>query len=332
VVKKSRSIGASIRAQRISNAAEASPAVDLPNLPLPDFVIAGAPGAGTTFAHESLRQHPGICMPIRKELHHFCPDLDSGSDADGGFFTRTEAEYRSFFSPARPDQRTGEASPWYLYSREAPLLLRAADERIRVIVMLRDPVEIVRYVHSRRVQNGNEDLERLEDALDAEAARRRGERFPAGARNLPGLQYREHGRYATHLAGTWPPSLASSCCSSSSTISLRTPGRCISGLVRHIGPAGDLEPDDLAPSNRRAEVRSRSLQRLLRSRAVAGPVRRLAPVGLRERARLFARRLNSRHAERAEIAPDVRASLRAEFRSDVEWLSGVLGRDLTSIW
>ena len=203
--------------------------MDLPNLPLPDFVIAGAPGAGTTFAHESLRQHPGICMPIRKELHHFCPDLDSGSDADGGFFTRTEAEYRSFFSPARPDQRTGEASPWYLYSREAPLLLRAADERIRVIVMLRDPVEIVRYVHSRRVQNGNEDLERLEDALDAEAARRRGERIPAGAWNLPGLQYREHGRYATHLAGTWPPSLASSCCSSSSTISLRTPGRCISG-------------------------------------------------------------------------------------------------------
>ena len=306
--------------------------MDLPNLPLPDFVIAGAPGAGTTFAHESLRQHPGICMPIRKELHHFCPDLDSGSDADGGFFTRTEAEYRSFFSPARPDQRTGEASPWYLYSREAPLLLRAANERIRVIVMLRDPVEIVRYVHSRRVQNGNEDLERLEDALDAEAARRRGERIPAGAWNLPGLQYREHGRYATHLA-RYLAAIPREQLLLLVFDDLVADSRALyQRMVRHIGPAGDLEPDDLAPTNRRAEVRSRSLQRLLRSRAVAGPVRRLAPVGLRERARLFARRLNSRHAERAEIAPDVRASLRAEFRPDVEWLSGVLGRDLTSIW
>jgi len=38
---------------------------------LPDFLIGGAPKAGTTALHNYLRQHPEICMSEPKETFFF---------------------------------------------------------------------------------------------------------------------------------------------------------------------------------------------------------------------------------------------------------------------
>lgn len=38
---------------------------------MPSFLCIGATKAGTTWLHDQLSAHPGICMPVVKELHYF---------------------------------------------------------------------------------------------------------------------------------------------------------------------------------------------------------------------------------------------------------------------
>ena len=38
---------------------------------MPSFLCIGATKAGTTWLHDQLSHHPGVCMPVVKELHYF---------------------------------------------------------------------------------------------------------------------------------------------------------------------------------------------------------------------------------------------------------------------
>jgi Glycosyl transferase family 2/Sulfotransferase domain len=145
---------------------------------LPDFAIIGAKRGGTTSLYRYLLEHPSIApmFPGRehiKGVHYF--------DSE---FARGPRWYRSHFPIvvaghhlARPRVTSvisGEASPYYLFH---PLAAgRAAREApdLRLIVLLRDPVERAYSHYKERVLHGGESFG-FEDALDAEADRLRGE-------------------------------------------------------------------------------------------------------------------------------------------------------------
>ncbi|MBA2377600.1 MAG: sulfotransferase, partial [Rubrobacter sp.] len=170
---------------------------DLPSYP--DFFIVGAPRCGTTFMYEYLSRHPQIFMSPAKEPQYFATDLDSGSYLDSLTFLRDRNRYLSLFEGAQPGQLTGEGSTWYLYSREAARNIKAANAEARIIIMLRDPVEMLYSLHGRRVYGGSEDLLNFGDALAAEEDRKRGLRMPARARNIQALFYRDVGRYTEQV-------------------------------------------------------------------------------------------------------------------------------------
>jgi Sulfotransferase family len=133
----------------------------------PDFYIVGAPRCGTTFMYEYLRQHPQIFMPDNKEPNFMCKDLDSGSYLDSLSFMRDEAAYIRLFAGAPAGSLRGEASTWYLYSETAAGLIKAMNPDSRVIIMLRDPVEMLYSLHGRRVYGGSEGLPFV-DAFEGE--------------------------------------------------------------------------------------------------------------------------------------------------------------------
>lgn len=124
----------------------------------PDFLILGCQKGGTTTLYDLLCRHPRVLAARSKEVQYF--SLHHG---------RGPEWYRSFF----PDQEgsvTGEASPYYLFH---PLAARRIAEEypdVRLIVLLRDPVErtLSQYFHSRRL--GLEPLD-LTAALLAESDR-----------------------------------------------------------------------------------------------------------------------------------------------------------------
>ncbi len=160
----------------------------------PDFLIVGAPKCGTTAMYEYLRQHPGLFLPERKELRFFGDDLDIRDRP-----SRSIHEYLSYFSGAGSHQRIGTAYVWYLYSKTAAAEISRLAPRAKIIVMLRQPADMLYSLHSEHLSNGNEDLSSFEEALAAEPDRRAGKRIPPHAHLPQGLLYSEIPRYTEQL-------------------------------------------------------------------------------------------------------------------------------------
>ena len=116
----------------------------------PDFFIVGAPKGGTTAMNAYLGQHPEIFIAERKELHFFGTDLDFSSPRI------TQEQYLSCFSEVQNEKRVGETSVWYLYSKQAAVEIKKFCPSANIIIMLRNPVDMLYSQHSQFLYNGNE--------------------------------------------------------------------------------------------------------------------------------------------------------------------------------
>lgn len=97
---------------------------------LPRFLGIGAMKAGTTTLHAHLAAHPGVVVPTsRKEVMFFDRYWDRGLDW-----------YTAHF-PDHDDRVPGEVTPGYLMHPEAPARVAATLPGVRLIVVLRHPVD-----------------------------------------------------------------------------------------------------------------------------------------------------------------------------------------------
>jgi hypothetical protein len=160
----------------------------------PNFFIVGAPKAGTTALYVYLRQHPEIFMPAdAKEPHFFSPELRHP------VFVRDAGEYAALFARAKPHQQTGEASVFYLYSEQSAVLLRQHSPQAKIIIMLRDPVDMIYALHNEHRVSGIEKYRRFDDALAAEP-RREARQEPVPASVSPELfLYRKIGTFSPQV-------------------------------------------------------------------------------------------------------------------------------------
>jgi hypothetical protein len=101
---------------------------------LPTFLGIGVPRAGTTWLHTLLSGHPDVYLPTkRKEVRFFDRHFGQGP-----------SWYEAFFPPAEEASRyraIGEISPQYLYCDECPDRIAALLPDVRLLVMLRHPVD-----------------------------------------------------------------------------------------------------------------------------------------------------------------------------------------------
>jgi hypothetical protein len=100
-----------------------------------DFIVAGAQKSGTTALNYYLKRHPRIALPIKKELHFFDND-----ELFAGNFISYESLHR-MFRPAAPDAIAGENTPNYLYWPPAFPRIRAYNPAIKLIIILRNPID-----------------------------------------------------------------------------------------------------------------------------------------------------------------------------------------------
>ena len=115
---------------------------------MPDFLVIGAPKAGTTALHAALARHPGLYMSAVKEPKFFLsdgpPPAKGGGPGDALTYREhvwRRPEYEALFDPAPPGTLRGESTPLYLYDRAAMRRIRETLPAARLIVLLRDPVE-----------------------------------------------------------------------------------------------------------------------------------------------------------------------------------------------
>lgn len=295
----------------------------------PDFFILGAPKCGTTALSEYLRQHHRIFVSTPKEPHYFCDDFDYYY-APG---ERTEEHYLRLFADADASHlAVGEASVWYLYSAAAARNIIDFDPDARVIVMVRNPVELVPSLHSQLRYMLDEVEPDPAAAWYLQEARRRGEGLPATVRVPEFLQYGEAAKLGAQVRRVLDV----------------VPREQVKVLVFDDlrADTGAVYRDALAflgvPDDGRADFPRVNENKVHRAAAVARftqrppsalvtvarGVKRIAGVerlGVLDRVR----RRNRQVTRREEISPEFAQVLRDHFRDDVAELGELIDRDLS---
>ncbi len=168
---------------------------------LPQFVIAGAPKAGTTALHAALATHPGLYLSPVKEPKYYLTDgrppprernRGPGDAHSAQEWIWRREDYLRLFDGAPAGAVRGESTPFYLYDRSAHARLAADVPGIKVVVVVRDPVDraLSNFVHLRA-----DGLEPEADFLTAVRAEQ--QRIADGW--APFWHYRGLGRYGEQL-------------------------------------------------------------------------------------------------------------------------------------
>jgi hypothetical protein len=152
---------------------------------LPATLIIGAQKAGTTSLFNYLVQHPAVLPPFGKEIHYF--DLH---------YARGVRWYRGRFPYAYrlgPAALTLDASPYYLVHPLAPERAAALLPQVKLIALLRNPIDRALSHYQHEVRGGRESLS-FEEAIDQEAERLDGEE--ERLRADPGYYSYNHHRFS----------------------------------------------------------------------------------------------------------------------------------------
>jgi Sulfotransferase domain len=143
---------------------------------LPTFIIVGAQRAGTSSLFFYLHRHPDVARPSGgaggvswpKELHFFDEKYGWGVDWYRSFFP-LEAR-RSLARRRGRDLHAGEATPYYLFHPAVPARVAETLPDVRLIALLRNPIDRAYSHYSLMKLRGREALS-FEEAVDAEAER-----------------------------------------------------------------------------------------------------------------------------------------------------------------
>ena len=300
----------------------------------PDFFLVGAAKCGTTAMYQYLGEHPEIFIPDtastvenvlggKKELHFFCDDLN--------FVRPTTAEYLDYFSQVKHEKRLGESSVFYLYSQNAAHKIKAFAPEAQIIVMLRNPIDVMYSWHSQLVFWGDEDILDFGEALAAESDRKNGLRIPE-QRDHPVecffyrqlVQFSEQLTRYFELFGQERVKVVIFEDFKANT------NEVYQDILAFLGVDLDFAPNYVTV-NQNKTVRNRGLQQLVR-RPPSGlrtMVKKVVPASLRQSLRSEILKRNIQAKPRPEMSFELQQALQQEFRTEVTSLSSLLGRDLT---
>jgi hypothetical protein len=291
----------------------------------PDTFIVGTFKAGTSTMWRELNQHPQVFMSEVKEPMYFGQDLSSR------YRRMTEDEYLALFKDAGDEQRAGEASPWYLYSTSSAREIRDFSPDARIIVMLRNPVDVMYSQHSQLVFNLREDLTDFGEALAAEKDRAEGRRIPADALRPEALLYRHSVRFPDQVARYLD------CFGRDRVhfIVFEDLASDPSGVYRGVLEFLDVDPSftiNHSVENANKTPKSKLMQRLMFAppRPLRGVYGRLRTMPAMHRLRDRLAKSNVEAVKRQPMDPELRRQLTAEFKPQVEELSQLIGRDLSA--
>ncbi len=293
---------------------------------LPNFLIVGAAKSGTTTLYDLLCQHPDVFMPKWKEPAFFVGDYPRNA--------RSLKEYESIFADAGGAMAVGEASTPYLYDREAPEKIRKTLKDPKIIMVLRNPVDMAYSLWGwMKFRFGFEELS-FEEALESEEARMNDPEFRKNCIEWHasfyyyhrGLYFEQVKRYIDifgrdrvliHLFDDF----------------VRDPIGVCRKTFEFLGVDPSFEPA-LKKRNPASAPKSRLAQRLLvNPPSFVQKAYDALPLPLRLRvydAARFLHKLNLRPQRRQEMEMRTREMLTEKYRDDVARLESLIGMDLSA--
>jgi Sulfotransferase domain len=162
---------------------------------LPDFLLVGTQRGGTTSLFRALAAHPEIARPnFHKGVHYFDVNYERGM-----------GWYRGHFPLRRGSRQVFESAGYYMHHPLAPARIARDLPGVKLLVLLRDPVERAHSAHRHELARGFETETSFERALALEPERLDGE--VDRMRREPGYvshshrhhSYLDRGHYAEQL-------------------------------------------------------------------------------------------------------------------------------------
>ena len=295
------------------------------DIKLPTIFFVGAAKCGTTALAGYLNKHPDVYAV--KEPHYFARDLLSDDHR-----VRQWKNYERHFKSVGPASHIIDASVFYLYSKTAAADLKAFNPDAKILIQLRNPVEVIESHHSQCVFEGGEPIVDFEQALEAEAGRIRGENVP----DFPWakvLQYREFVKFSEQVERFFEVFGRENVQVTIFDDFKKDTEAVYKQTIEFIGADTGFVPE-FAVVNPNKQLRSPwAMENLVRNPPgwLSLPARVLFPIRLRRRIKDWVRRKNTKFVKRTPLDPALKKRLTEEMRPEVEKLSKLLGRDL-SFW
>jgi Sulfotransferase domain len=188
-----------------------------------DFLIIGAPKAGTTALFRYLRCHPKIYIPLSKELPFFSEDAE--------FAKGWDKFAKEFFSGASVDMLWGKVTPQYMQNSSVPERIAKVMPQVKLIAQLRNPIDRAFSSYRFLVRRGVESRP-FEEAFFNNDARKQGWYAPFGKyANILGTYLNHFSRQ--QLLVTFSEDLD------------QKPQFVIDSLMSHLGLKTDFSPQNL---------------------------------------------------------------------------------------
>ena len=172
----------------------------------PNFLIIGAAKAGTTALYHYLNQHPQIFLTPLKETNFFAlagqkPDFRGPGD---NHYVNTQSltnwdSYLAQFDTVTDEIAIGEASPLYLYHPDAAERIRFMVPDVKLIAVLRNPVDRAFSAFVHLVRDHRETTRDFAEALSLEDERIRANWEHIWHYQRMGLYYEQVKRYYDHF-------------------------------------------------------------------------------------------------------------------------------------
>ncbi|MEZ5404973.1 MAG: sulfotransferase [Verrucomicrobiia bacterium] len=119
-----------------------------------NFLIVGTQKGGTTALANFLSQHPEICFAPQKEVHFF----DSPQFQDSTTVEEWQKNYSQAFPNYQNQTLIGEATPIYMYWPQIAQRIHRYNSNMKLIFLLRNPIERAISHYRMESQRGNETL------------------------------------------------------------------------------------------------------------------------------------------------------------------------------
>lgn len=151
---------------------------DKKQIVLPNFIIVGAPKAGTTSIARYLDDHPEVFISSEKEPFYFLPnileDTNTKDPMYGAIEKRahlTKESYESLFESVKDEKAIGEATVHYLYHYDE-VIPKVKEELgdVKIIIVLRDPTKraFSNYTFQKGLQFDSFKFKTFEEELEQE--------------------------------------------------------------------------------------------------------------------------------------------------------------------
>jgi hypothetical protein len=289
---------------------------------MPNFLLIGAAKAGTTALHGYLSQHPQVYMSPVKEPHFFAlegetVDYRGPGDRAAHHATVTTLEaYQHLFDGVTNEVAIGEASTSYLYIPKAADRIKHHLPDVKLIAILRHPVDRAYASFLHLVRDNHEPLTDFSQAIAAEEQRIQDNWMPLWHYKQRGFYYSQIKRYFDLFdASQIKIYLYEDLSKNSAELS--------KDIFRFVGVDDTFIPDTSNRPNASGVPKNRALNAFLSSQNPLKTVLRpLIPAKMRQDIR-------QKNLAKPEIAAEMYEDLLNLYREDICKLQDLIQRDLS---